>query len=80
LKLKHDVLLSTSAFKFKLRHYDTVSINATDAWPWNVRYAYTGVPWATPLVTGMVGGDEVPVDGGATVGTLKPKKYKTLQP
>ena len=33
----------------------------------HVRYAYTGVPWAAPLVTGMVGGGDVSLDGGSTV-------------
>ena len=36
-------------------------------YPWYVRYAYTGVPWAAPLVTGMVGGGALALDGGSTV-------------
>jgi len=49
---------------------DVVLLNSnyyTDAYPWHVRYVYTGVPWAAPLVSGIAGGDAVSIDGGATV-------------
>lgn len=48
---------------------DRIQFNIHGAWryPWFVRYAYTGVPWATPLVTGMVNGTSVAIDGGTTI-------------
>ena len=48
---------------------DVVFLNTfgTLHYPWHVRYVYTGVPWAPPLVTGMRGGANVGLDGGSVV-------------